>query len=128
MWASKNPATATARELESYRSAVRAKVGTQSNWTIEDVGTVSLIAEDDDYATWNLTAPTRLSVPDPAKHPVSYSVLPSGYGYLGVDDEEMDNPEKYKAHYSEALNALAHTPGLIVDIRGNNGGDCVAVH
>lgn len=136
MWGIKNPATAAARKKESYRAAVRASVGSQRGWTIDGVGTVTLIAEDDNYATWNITAPTTLSLSTSpgqfvnvrgnngeAKDPVKYRVLPSGYGYIGLADESGD----YKARYVRALQALENTSGLIVDIRGNNGGDCLVI-
>jgi len=123
LWAAKNPATASHREKEQYRSAVRAKVGTGSQWTVAGLGNITVRAVEDRYLTWNLTAPRSVDVRDPSPEPVRFKVLASGLGYLAVSDEEEENPRQYKAAYEEAFKALRSTPGLVVDIRGNNGGD-----
>ena len=58
-----NPATSENQLLEQYRTIVRAPVGTQRALTVElPDGTrlthVVLLAEADDYRTWELTAPS----------------------------------------------------------------------
>merc|ERR1719486_1380146 len=52
---------------------------------------------------------------------MSYRILPSGFGYLGISCE-MIAPQNFEAQMNEAITAMADTPGIVVDVRGNKGG------
>jgi carboxyl-terminal processing protease len=51
---------------------------------------------------------------------IDHKILPNGYGYVALRDMEIKH---HKKEFAEAISDLADTPGIIVDIRGNDGGD-----
>jgi carboxyl-terminal processing protease len=55
----------------------------------------------------------------PISPPVVARVLPSGYGYIKFDLFS----ETVAKQFREALARFANNPGLIIDVRGNPGGD-----
>jgi carboxyl-terminal processing protease len=89
-----------------------------------DPGTATLMAVDDNYATFDQT--TLLPI-DPGPN-VSYKILqPSGYGYLKLTSEGGDPAVLAKIYtdFREAITVFntAGTPGMILDMRINTGGE-----
>ena len=56
---------------------------------------------------------------------VHYRELPNRLGYIGIANEDFANEDGEPAIVEplrEALEALKHTRGLVIDLRGNTGG------
>jgi len=119
---SENPGTSAGRVTQQYRYITQAPVGQISNWTVNDgnSSTVSLTAVDDHYATLNLTSPSRPFSDDGDNVKVHTKILDGGFGYLSLSAEILEFP---KVKFAEAIKKLQHTPGMVIDIRGNDGGD-----
>jgi len=118
-------ATDERARIEQFRYLVRAPVGTEATVVFRNDGapasqTAVLTAVNDDYATLvqaDFAAGADMSVP------ISFEILPSGYGYMKVTVEYSD-----QAAYDGFKQAVqyfvdANVPGVIVDLRGNHGGD-----
>lgn len=111
--------------IERARYLTRAPVGTSVTITFQNEGDLApqnaaLTAVSDDFATLdqaNFAASADMSVP------IAFEILESGYGYLKVSFEGSD-----QGAYDPFRNAIkafvdANVPGVIIDLRGNHGGD-----
>ena len=120
----KSLATVEHTLLEKYRMLVLDPINTQSEviFSKQDGSgsvTASLMASDDNGTIYNRTAlPWKIDL----KNLVQYEVLDSGYGYVRVGALVGDiAPIKFR----EAMESFMekNVPGIIVDLRGNAGGD-----
>lgn len=126
-----NPATTDTRLSEQLRSIVRAPIGTSRRWKISGHSEISIQAEADDLLTWNLTAPTSpwfdrwsgVDTPDGSAH-VHHRMVNSKTGYIGIGEEDV---EDMGLEMATAIAALTEQGAeqMIVDLRGNDGGDDV---
>ena len=78
-----------------------------------------LTAEADELLTWNLTRPTTPSIPA-GYGKVLHRELSNDVGYIGLANEEIEMG--IVEPFREALNALSHSRGIVIDLRGNTGG------
>ena len=126
-----NPATTANRLSEQLRSIVRAPIGTRRSWTIAGRSEISIEASADDYLTWNLTAPSSpyfdrwsgVDAPDGSVH-VHHRMVDSDTGYIGIGEEDVDEMGLEMAKAIADLTAQG-AKRMIVDLRGNDGGDDV---
>jgi carboxyl-terminal processing protease len=130
LWAEIPQATQEGHLLEQYRYLVRDPIGTETRVTFQNpdaaTQTVTLVAEADDFEALNRTLPPA---PDPlAKvftNPVQPSILPSGYGYLEISGFMPSLGGLRMAKNLDRAIELFVTedvPGIIIDVRGNEGG------
>ncbi|NCD33067.1 MAG: alpha/beta fold hydrolase [Spartobacteria bacterium] len=119
-------ATLEHMRLEQARLLVRGPVGTNVNVQFINPGasvtqTVALTAIADTNATFGLLDFAWLQ--DLSAAPVEYSMLSNGLGYVVVRAEI--NSEVVLSNMTGAISAFAasNVPGVIVDVRGNLGGD-----
>jgi carboxyl-terminal processing protease len=99
-----------ADQLFAYRDIFSAPIG-------ESVR-VSLARSDGSTFDATLTARVYENPPQ-----VESRLLPSGEGYIKFDTFDRKTAKDFKA----ALQQLRHAPGVIVDLRGNGGGELEAV-
>ena len=121
-------ATLEHKRLEQERLLTRAPVGCQTTIMFQnpgenEPGSQTLTAAWDDYDTLNHGNFAASASLDPI---VDFRILPSGHGYIKVAYEPED-PSAYEATlktFGEAItNFINHqVPGIIVDLRGNQGG------
>ena len=128
-----NAATNEHRLSEQFRSIGRAPVGNARSFATTADGfdrSLTLDAYDDEYLTWNISAPLRLWFPPPPAPPgedaeavFHHQMLSDGVtGYIGIGEEEIEDMEEQMATALTALRAAGAT-GLAMDMRGNDGGD-----
>ncbi|HEX6504554.1 MAG TPA: S41 family peptidase [Terriglobales bacterium] len=98
--------SARARLLLTYYEVLAGEPGTK----------VRLGVERQDGSTLEVELP-RHTVP--IAPPLASRVLPSGYGYIKVDMFR----DAVAKQFREELAKFRSTPGLIIDVRGNPGGD-----
>ncbi len=120
-------ATLAHYRLEQARLLVRGPVGTNVNVQFVNPGshttqTVALAAAADTNATFGLLNFAWLQ--DPAAAPVEYRILSNGLGYVVIRGEGGDTDDTLSA-MTEAVRlfATSSVPGVVVDVRGNLGGD-----
>jgi carboxyl-terminal processing protease len=128
IWADTPPATDAGRQIEQYRFLTRAPIGTRVEVEFKNPGAASatittLAAVEDQFAT---LARNHLT-PDlsPGDPPVQARTLPGGYSYIRVAREGAALRQLYPMHaYQQAIaDAVArNAPGVIIDVRGNEGG------
>jgi carboxyl-terminal processing protease len=140
IWTPRKPSTAEGFLLQQQRFLTRAPVGTPATVTFaHDIDphprTVNLTASDDGYDTLTKTttflgkqvndvgvAKSWTDIrPQISNDTVTYRILPGGYAYIAIYDESY---EVYQPFRSAVLAAIANrTPGIVLDLRYNNGGD-----
>ncbi len=132
LWAETNPATLECKQMNQYRFIGRAPVGCSiklkfKNRGADDPVTVTLIAVDDNYDTYNQTSMSPVeSNPGPV---VSSRIIePEEYGYIKLTMEHGDDSAAVKQIYNGFRNAIEGfntqgVHGLILDMRVNAGGD-----
>ncbi len=122
-------ATNEIRRLEQYRFIGRAPVGSQAKVTFKNPGesetTVTLTAVNDDYKTYILS--NYFPTDTDTKTPLQYKTLPSGYGYIKITCEPGAGDADYEEFvrlYKTAMKTFTDkgVPGIILDLRRNNGG------
>ena len=139
-WAVKKPSTAEGILLHKQRFLTRAPVGATATLTVVNATsfrsrTVNLTAYDDGYDTLKKTT-TFLGKqvndygvqrswedikPQISNDTVTYRTLPGGYSYIAIYGESY---EVYQPFKSAMLSATANkTPGIVIDLRFNSGGD-----
>ena len=124
-----NPATDEHRLSEQFRSIARAKVGDRRLWTVQGRGSpVETTATADDFLTWNLTAPSSPyfdrwgpEAEDGSVH-IQTKMVSETVGLIGVAEEDVDEMGLEMARAIATLQQQGAT-GIIVDLRGNDGGD-----
>ncbi|NCC50770.1 MAG: hypothetical protein EOM20_06080, partial [Spartobacteria bacterium] len=119
-------ATLEHERLEQARLLVRGPVGATVNVQYSNPGstvtqTVVLTATADTNATFGLLNFAWMQ--DPMAPPVEYHIMSNGLGYLVIRVE--DNTETALSNMTAAVSTFAasNVPGVIVDVRGNLGGD-----
>jgi CubicO group peptidase (beta-lactamase class C family)/pimeloyl-ACP methyl ester carboxylesterase/C-terminal processing protease CtpA/Prc len=119
-------ATREHERLEQARLLVRGPVGTNVGVQFVNPGstvtqTVALTATADTNATFGLLNFAWMQ--DPSAAPVEYSILSNGLGYVVIRGE--DSSEAALSNMTAAVNTFAasNVPGVILDVRGNLGGD-----
>lgn len=139
-WAVKKPSTAEGILLHKQRFLTRAPVGSTASLTVTNATgsrpmTVNLTAYDDGYDSLKKTT-TFLGKqvndygaerswedikPQISNDTVTSRTLPGGYTYIAIYDESYEVYQPFKA---AMLSAIANrTPGIVIDLRFNNGGD-----
>ena len=140
IWSPTKPSTAEGILLQKQRFLTRAPVGTPATVTVANrtdahPRTVNLTASDDGYDTLTKTT-TFLGKtvndvgvarswtdikPQISNDTVTYRTLPGGYAYIAIYGESYDVYQPFK---SSMLAAIANrTPGIVLDLRYNGGGD-----
>lgn len=129
LWSEVNSATLECKKLNQCRLIGRAPIGKTIKITFLNRGAIDpvtaiLTAVDDNYATLDQTTMVPVD-PGPT---VSYKILqPSGYGYLKLTSVSGDSTTLAKIYtdFREAITLFntAGTPGMILDMRVNPGGD-----
>lgn len=115
------PATVEGVRLNQYRLLVRAPIGTSTsvtfrNLTESEVREATLTAVHDGQMDLDGNAA-------PSLIPVEKGViLPSGYGYLKINNEHEENDPAAVAQQAVQLFVDNGAPGIILDVRGNTGG------
>ena len=140
IWAVKKPSTAEGILLHQQRLLTRAPVGTTATVSITGTGdssprTVKLTSYDDGYDTLIKTS-TFLGKqindigaerswadikPQISNDTVTYRTLPGGYAYIAIYEESYEVYQPFKAAMLSATSNK--TPGMVIDLRYNNGGD-----
>jgi carboxyl-terminal processing protease len=142
IWAASPPATQEGRRTVQQNLLTRAPVGTEVTLTFQNLGedaprTVTLTAVDDGReplyqsmgwrASMGMRSRMGEEVDDSATlRPPEYEILPEGYGYIKVYHlrPQEDDPD-YAGIVEEALREFMaqDVRGVIIDVRGNPGGD-----
>lgn len=110
-WWSRTSATPRTRPVVTGYRIMSGKTGTERTFRVRRAS--------DDVVCWTEACPTL-----PWLEPVSWTILPSGTGYLEIRGW-LSTPE-WGAAVEAALRDLARCLRLIVDLRGNAGGNLVA--
>jgi len=128
LWAESPPATADGLRRAQYLLLSRAPVGTQIDLVFQNPGKEALQratirAEDDEMKALELADPRpRLDLRTPV---VSWRQLPEGIGYVRVLAEVPTlgglYPDRAMRRSIAAL-CRAGVPGIVLDVRGNQGG------
>ncbi|MDD5263422.1 MAG: S41 family peptidase [Candidatus Bipolaricaulis sp.] len=122
------PAWLRAGSTEQHRRAVAARNVLSST---ERELAVAADHADGRSETVILRAPTEAApgrgTAVPAQEPASPVIvgrrLPSGFGYIQVPTLSASSSHDLVREFDAALGALSGSPGLILDLRGNGGGD-----
>jgi len=140
LWAVRKPSTAEGILLQQQRFLTRAPVGTVAtvtitNGTTSGSRTINLAAYDDQYDTLTRTTTflqkqvddvgvahgSRDILAQISNDTVTTRTLPGGYTYLAVYGETYAVYQPFKAAVQAA--SANNSPGIILDLRFNNGGD-----
>lgn len=140
IWATKKPSTAEGILLHQQRFLTRAPVGTKATITVkndtsQDPITVELTAFDDEYDTVIQSSffigkqindygsiQSWIDIkPQISNDTVTVRTLPGGYTYMAIYEESYDVYQPFKEAMLAAINN--NSPGIIFDLRFNNGGD-----
>lgn len=138
IWATKKPSTREGILLQETRLLTRAPVGTNTTVTLTGSSgnrTIPLTAYDDGYdslAASSIFVGKRINdigaadplngiAPQVSPEVISTRTLPGGYTYIRIVGESY---EAYQPFREIMLAAIANkTPGIIVDLRFNSGGE-----
>jgi carboxyl-terminal processing protease len=142
IWMGLPPATQEGRRFVQQNLLTRAPVGTEVTFTFQNSDqaepqTVTLTAIDDGLEPLYTSLGWRASVKlkqglgedvdeSTVMRPPEYKVLPEGYGYLRVYHvvPEKDDPDFVEIVKQAVGEFVAQdVPGVIIDVRGNPGGD-----
>lgn len=120
-----NPATQAGLRYEQTRFLTRDTIGNQAVITVfrPSTGaniTATLDARDDQKQTLNLT---NLYAGVNLDHIVTYEILPSGFGYLKIVEELDSSAELADVRAAVTQFVNSRVQGVIIDVRGNVGGD-----
>jgi carboxyl-terminal processing protease len=140
LWTARKPSTTEGILLQQQRFLTRAPVGTTTtvtlaNGTAAGSRTISLAAYDDQYDTMiktttflqkrvddtGITTASRGILPQISDNAVTSRVLPGGYTYIAVYQEDYATYQPFKAAMQQAI--ANNSPGIVLDFRFNNGGD-----
>jgi carboxyl-terminal processing protease len=135
------PATREGRRFLQENLMTRAPVGTEATVTFQNVGqerpqTVTLVAVEDSLTPLIAAMGARNSAglvrgigdkveKSALRLPPEYQILPEGFGYLRVYHEipDEDDPDFVKIVEEAMVEFTAqNVPGIIIDVRGNEGG------
>jgi carboxyl-terminal processing protease len=141
LWGAVPPATQEGRRFLQENLLTRAPVGTESTITFQNFGeeepqTVTLLAVEDGLAPLvqsmgiRNSAGLRSGIGDEVdagtlRLPPDYEILPEGLGYLRVYHEipDEDDPDFVQIVEQAMVEFTAQdVPGIIIDVRGNEGG------
>jgi len=142
IWLVRPPATKEGRRFFQQNLLTRAPVGTEITITFQNPGdvepqTVTLTAVDDgleplyESLGWSASAGIREGMGEEVDaratfKPPEWQILPEGYGYIRVYHVRpgKDDPD-FVEIVDQALAAFVaqDVPGIIIDVRGNPGGD-----
>lgn len=119
-----NPTTQAGLRYEQIRLLTRDVIGKHATITIFHPSahvsiTATLDARDDQMQTLNRT---NLYAGVDLSNVVTYKILPSGYGYIKIA-EELDKTELAAVRAAVKLFVGSRVPGVIIDVRGNIGGE-----
>lgn len=126
-----NPATNSGQVLEQYRFLTLALQNTAATitFTNPDTNQIQQTTLTADVIGMDIFSATSLSMHNNPSASVEYKMLPSGYGYIKINNENPDNEDLTKSTayltFKKAIELFTaqHTPGIIVDLRGNSGGN-----
>lgn len=141
LWAAIPPATQEGRRFLQENLLTRAPVGTETTITFRNVGeeepqAATLVAVEDGLAPLVQSMGARSSAglksgigdevdASALRLPPEYEILPEGFGYLRVYHEipGEDDPDFVKIVEEAMVEFTAQdVPGVIIDVRGNEGG------
>jgi carboxyl-terminal processing protease len=146
IWMALPPATQEGRRFAQQNLLARAPVGTEVTLTYQNYGedephTVTLTAVDDGLAPLYQSLGAEMSLR--MRHamgdevgqgidmrPPEYRILPEGYGYIKVYhvlQQEADQDSVAIVDQAVAEFVAQDVPGIIIDVRGNPGGNDVLV-
>jgi carboxyl-terminal processing protease len=130
LWAETIPATQEDREIEQLRYLVRAPVGTEATLTFHNPDaaepqTVTLVTSDDQLQALAMTLPPERDLSALFTSLIQSEILPSGYGYIAISSfmPTLGGPNPPKI-FERAITTFIEqeVPGIILDVRSNNGG------
>ncbi len=130
LWAERQKATAEGRFLEQCRYLTRAPLGSKSMITFKNPGdkselTISLKTYDDGMADLEKSAVSDINPAALMKTQIEYRVMPEHVGYIKIN-KFMPSLTQWGLYseFKEALAAMieANVHGVIIDVRGNEGG------
>lgn len=129
-WADTPPATTESRLIEQGRLFSRGPVGAEVSVVFKNPGetepkTVKLKAVSDKYEALNVAKLYNMDL-SKFESPIQAQILPSGYGYIRVYflSPTMTTPFPAQAFQNAVQKVIKDkVPGIIIDVRGNTGGD-----
>jgi carboxyl-terminal processing protease len=140
IWATKKPSTLEGMRLQQTRLVTRAPVGTTATVTFtggaaNESRSASLTAYNDSYDTLIKSSffvgkqindigaadPLNGITPQIANATVTSRTLPGGYTYIRILGESYDAYPAFKAAMQSAI--ANKSPGVILDLRWNGGGE-----
>lgn len=116
-WILHNPATLDGINYEKIRQLARNKIGNTITITFKEIKYPVLLTAFDDHG--DLLKRTDLWKEQPW---LTSEILPSGYGYIKLAAEDRNVSDKF-AQFKTVMQNLHNVPGIILDLRGNLGGD-----
>ncbi|MBW1783161.1 MAG: hypothetical protein JRL30_20765 [Deltaproteobacteria bacterium] len=134
LWNTSPPATDENRRIEQIRYLTRASIGQSVSVTFTNPGesetrTAVLTAIDDGKQGLDLVNFAAVPGREEMERLVEYRVVEGGYGYVRIYVEDDLNGESayawnVYAKFEEAIRAFvaSNVPGIVVDLRGNQGG------
>ncbi len=130
LWADMPPATTEGREAARLRYLTRAPAATVAEVTFRNPGeeaarSFKLEAVADDFAMLDLARPHAGEL-DVFDSPIQSETLAGGYGYIKIyfEGPTMTTPFPARVFRKAVLDFVQNNaPGLVIDVRGNSGGD-----